>query len=427
MTDKKPEAIVEKVVKNKPVVKTADNITKKSAAIKTKEKRSTSKVALIALILALIALAIISFFTFIFNEQKEAFQLELQTIVNQSTNQRLATEKMETKRLLIQQQTLIEERLNAMNQFNKNESQKVIEQLQRTVDQLSATKPNDWLIHEAQYLVRVAVRTLWLEKNSKAAIGLLSDADSRLKELNDPSFLPVRQDIREDIAALQLLPQVNTDDILLSLMALTPQVDKLSLTLDHILEVETSEETLILTDNVSDWRTNLSRTWKRFADDFITIRSHSNKVEPLLSEAQKQNISMNIKLKLQQAQWAASNVKAKIYQQTLADIQALMSQYFNMEASGNQHFYQSIELLKNQTVFVEQPTELKALASIQKAIDKKSFVGFETLDELVSQDENVDKEVELEVAEPEITKEQKEDKDIIDSDSSLVPAVKDAI
>lgn len=427
MTDKKPEATVEKVVKNKPVVKTADNITKKSAAIKTKEKRSTSKVALIALILALIALAIISFFTFIFNEQKEAFQLELQTIVNQSTNQRLATEKMETKRLLIQQQTLIEERLNAMNQFNKNESQKVIEQLQRTVDQLSATKPNDWLIHEAQYLVRVAVRTLWLEKNSKAAIGLLSDADSRLKELNDPSFLPVRQDIREDIAALQLLPQVNTDDILLSLMALTPQVDKLSLTLDHILEVETSEETLILTDNVSEWRTNLSRTWKRFADDFITIRSHSNKVEPLLSEAQKQNISMNIKLKLQQAQWAASNVKAKIYQQTLADIQALMSQYFNMEASGNQHFYQSIELLKNQTVFVEQPTELKALASIQKAIDKKSFVGFETLDELVSQDENVDKEVELEVAEPEITKEQKEDKDIIDSDSSLVPAVKDAI
>lgn len=427
MTDKKPEATVEKVVKNKPVVKTADNITKKSAAIKTKEKRSTSKVALIALILALIALAIISFFTFIFNEQKEAFQLELQTIVNQSTNQRLATEKMETKRLLMQQQTLIEERLNAMNQFNKNESQKVIEQLQRTVDQLSATKPNDWLIHEAQYLVRVAVRTLWLEKNSKAAIGLLSDADSRLKELNDPSFLPVRQDIREDIAALQLLPQVNTDDILLSLMALTPQVDKLSLTLDHILEVETSEETLILTDNVSDWRTNLSRTWKRFADDFITIRSHSNKVEPLLSEAQKQNISMNIKLKLQQAQWAASNVKAKIYQQTLADIQALMSQYFNMEASGNQHFYQSIELLKNQTVFVEQPTELKALASIQKAIDKKSFVGFETLDELVSQDENVDKEVELEVAEPEITKEQKEDKDIIDSDSSLVPAVKDAI
>lgn len=427
MTDKKPEATVEKVVKNKPVVKTADNITKKSAAIKTKEKRSTSKVALIALILALIALAIISFFTFIFNEQKEAFQLELQTIVNQSTNQRLATEKMETKRLLIQQQTLIEERLNAMNQFNKNESQKVIEQLQRTVDQLSATKPNDWLIHEAQYLVRVAVRTLWLEKNSKAAIGLLSDADSRLKELNDPSFLPVRQDIREDIAALQLLPQVNTDDILLSLMALTPQVDKLSLTLDHILEVETSEETLILTDNVSDWRTNLSRTWKRFADDFITIRSHSNKVEPLLSEAQKQNISMNIKLKLQQAQWAASNVKAKIYQQTLADIQALMSQYFNMEASGNQLFYQSIELLKNQTVFVEQPTELKALASIQKAIDKKSFVGFETLDELVSQDENVDKEVELEVAEPEITKEQKEDKDIIDSDSSLVPAVKDAI
>lgn len=427
MTDKKPEATVEKVVKNKPVVKTADNITKKSAAIKTKEKRSTSKVALIALILALIALAIISFFTFIFNEQKEAFQLELQTIVNQSTNQRLATEKMETKRLLMQQQTLIEERLNAMNQFNKNESQKVIEQLQRTVDQLSATKPNDWLIHEAQYLVRVAVRTLWLEKNSKAAIGLLSDADSRLKELNDPSFLPVRQDIREDIAALQLLPQVNTDDILLSLMALTPQVDKLSLTLDHILEVETSEETLILTDNVSDWRTNLSRTWKRFADDFITIRSHSNKVEPLLSEAQKQNISMNIKLKLQQAQWAASNVKAKIYQQTLADIQALMSQYFNMEASGNQHFYQSIELLKNQTVFVEQPTELKALASIQKAIDKKSFVGFETLDELVSQDENVDKEVELEVAEPEITKEQKEDKDIIDSDSSLVPSVKDAI
>ena len=229
--------------------------------------------------------------------------------------------------------------------------------------------------------------------------------------------------IREDITTLQLLPTSNTDEILLDLMALTSQVEKLSLALDDILEPDTSEETLALSDNVSDWKTNLSRTWKRFTQDFITIRSHSNKVEPLLSETQKQNISINIKLKLQQAQWAASNVKADIYQQTLVDIQVLMSQYFNMAASANQNFYQAVELLKKETIFVEQPSELKALVAIQQAIEKKSFIGIEKLEALSTPEQDIAHDIKLDNIEPELKKE----KAIIDNNDSVAPAVKDAI
>ena len=184
MTDKKTESTVEKTVENKakPVVKASDAKFKKSTSVEPKIKRSVSKLALIALIFALLSFIAIVFFAFVFNEQKQAFQQELQSIVNNDTNKRLAAEKIATKRLLAQQQALFEARFGDLNQLNKHESQKVIDELQRTVDQLSATKPSDWLIHEAQYLVRVAVRTLWLEKNTKAAIGLLTDADSRLKE-----------------------------------------------------------------------------------------------------------------------------------------------------------------------------------------------------------------------------------------------------
>ena len=79
------------------------------------------------------------------------------------------------------------------------------EQTEKQLLQLQSRRPNDWLLAEADYLVRMAGRKLWLERDANAAVLLLTEADNRLRDLNDASVLPLRQAIAADSAKLKEL------------------------------------------------------------------------------------------------------------------------------------------------------------------------------------------------------------------------------
>ena len=368
----------EEINQSKPINKKPTAVNK-SKGKPANTKKAVSKLALFSLVLIFLSWGIIAYFYTLFDEQKNVFSANMQSVINQQTDQQLITQSRQTQSLLAAQAALYEDRLRNLNIEVAAQSQKTIDKLQRTVDQLSATKPSDWLIHEAQYLIRVAVRTLWLEKDTRAAVSLLSDADNRLKELNDPSFLSVRQIIREDITRLQLLPKINTDEILLQLMALTTQIPQLSLAVEDILGDKEADDGLVLSDNVDDWKANLAQTWKQFLSDFITIREHSADIEPLLSLEQQQNVLTNIKLKLQQAQWAVSHGKEAVFRQTLRDTNLLIAQYFSKEAIVNQSFMAIVTSLINEQVKIDYPSELKAFSAINQAIEKKQVSHIEVL------------------------------------------------
>ncbi len=55
---------------------------------------------------------------------------------------------------------------------------------------MKGRRPNDWLLAEADYLVKMAGRKLWLEHDTASATILLESADHRIAELNDPSMTP---------------------------------------------------------------------------------------------------------------------------------------------------------------------------------------------------------------------------------------------
>lgn len=344
----------------------------------TKTKRSqlkspVSKLAILALLLALIALVTMGGAYYWFIEQQQMTQAALLSKTQKQLQKQLTLKQAETKQFLANQQQLFEQRLANISEAITVDNQKTIDKLQSTINRLSATQPTDWLIHEAEYLIRVAGRTIWLERDTKAAIGLLTDADQRLKELKDPKFLRVREVIHQDIEQLKLLPVLNTEDVLLSIMALGQQVDQLVLSLGYLPENNDASENLALSDDANDWQENLSKSWQRFLADFITIRRHNASVEPLLSPAQQQNLMINLKLKLNQAEWAVAKEKAHLYQKVLADIQTWLTRYFDMEKDVNQRFYQTIASLKNERVAIDYPSELKALAVIRQIINNKAI------------------------------------------------------
>ncbi len=243
-------------------------------------------------------------------------------------------------------------------------------QLRQLEQQVDLRQPDDWLIHEADSLIRIAARTLWLEYDTQAAIALLREADSRLKTLARPKYLPVRALINEDIESLALMPSLNTQDAILQLMALNKQIPQLTLAQVKITDAQPSaSESLTLSTNIDDWQTNLAKTWQKFLNDFITVRRRTGTVEPLLSPEQQQHLKQNLSLKVQLVQWAASEQKDGIYQQTLLDIQQWLNEFFDMQLTNNQRFYQSIENLKKQTIYYNYPSDLKSLTAIKRLLD----------------------------------------------------------
>jgi uroporphyrin-3 C-methyltransferase len=354
--------------KTSPPLRTNKTTSPTTKNMNTLNQPKTSKTAILALLIAIIGVAGVGVIHYLHElqnkHQSEALAQQLMTL-NTASEQRV-------KQLITQQQLTIENQVVTSISELTNTSDTRIKQLETQLNALKQNQPSDWLIHEAEYLIRIASRTIWLEHDTTAAINLLQDADTRIKELNSPEYLPLRQLIREDIEALKLMPILKTEEIILTLLALSKQLPQLSFAMAKIPESNTGEQNLELSEDTADWRSNLAKTWQKFLTDFITIRRREGNVEPLMSANNQQHLKENLALKLQQAQWAASEEKSKLFTQTLDDISLWLSEYFDMGHLETAKFYQSIQLLKSDIVSYDYPTKLQSLNAIRKVLTNKS-------------------------------------------------------
>ena len=344
--------------------------------------KPSNKTAIIALVIASVSI-FASIGHYVWQQQQSSAQLltlnqQNQQAIQQSQAQLKNSLTAEFSRQLQQQHRTTsqsQESAKKAHLDSDTQLQQLTTQIRQLEQQVSLRQPNDWLIHEAEYLVRVAARTMWLERDTKAAINLLRDADNRLKELDQPKFLPVRALINEDIESLALMPTLQNQEAILTLMALNKQVPTLMLAGVNLTEaLDQTTEDLALSDNIGDWQENLAKTWHKFLNDFITVRRRTGMVEPLMAPDQQQHLKQNLSLKIQLVQWAASEQKEEIYQQTLLDIQQWLNEFFDMNSPVNKRFYQSIEQLKQQTIHYDYPSDLRSLAAIKRLLQDSKQV-----------------------------------------------------
>jgi len=338
-------------------------VTNKPSSVENKPL--TSKLGAIALLFSLIAIGG-TVGHYFWQQQQLNQQLNQQQQSNLQA-QNILSDKILTKvnQTLSQQAKANQQKITNIVKIIQAKNQAQVEQLLATVNRLEQKQPSDWLIHEAEYLIRVAARTMWLERDTHAAIGLLSDANSRLQELNDPKYLPVRKVIFQDIESLKLMPTLATDDVVLALMALTQQVNSLPLAMVHIPQDNSAEQSLALSNDTADWQENLNKSWQNFKNTFFQIRYKKGSVEPLMSPQHQQHLKQNLALKIQLALWAATEQKQAIYLAVLNDIQQWLNDYFDMNDVVNQAFIQRINTLKEQQISFDYPSSLASLQALR--------------------------------------------------------------
>ena len=255
----------------------------------------------------------------------------------------------------------------------KSQNEQLALQAESTLQQLNnmeGRRPADWLIAEADYLVRMAGRKLWLENDVRTAILLLVNADKRLKSLADPSVLPVRATLAEDIQTLQQLNPVSQSSVALALTGMMAQIDKLPLNTFEKPEDSNAQDTT-LSESADDWQENLAKVWRSLVDDFLTVKSLEGPVEPVLSLEAQFLAKEQLRLQLMHAQTAALQGDEGLYSQSLQYAQTLLTEKFDTEKSQVTGFMDALQNLSATDIARPIPTELASQKPLERLLDSR--------------------------------------------------------
>ncbi|EGR4504135.1 uroporphyrinogen-III C-methyltransferase [Vibrio cholerae] len=323
------------------------------------------KLASVALLLVL---ALGAGFAYVHQQQKSQFNNQLQAVSAElkQTRDALNAQLEQTVSKATSQATEITHRAETVLE----QQQKSIESLQLAVADIKGRRPNDWLLAEADYLVKLAGRKLFLEHDVETATQLMESADQRIAALNDPSLTPLRKAMANDITTLKNIPLIDRDGLVLRLISLQQQIDSLPLA-NAILPADQPQTSQAVSENIDDWQTNLKNSLKAFADNFITFRSRDGNVIPLLSPTQHFYLRENLQAKLETAIKGVYTEQQTLYRTALDTAAQWSTSFFNPDDKAVQSFNAALAQLAEQQVQVEYPVKLQAQQQLADVINER--------------------------------------------------------
>ncbi|HDV5390644.1 TPA: uroporphyrinogen-III C-methyltransferase [Vibrio cholerae] len=323
------------------------------------------KLASVALLLVL---ALGAGFAYVHQQQKSQFNNQLQAVRAElkQTRDALNAQLEQTVSKATSQATEITHRAETVLE----QQQKSIESLQLAVADIKGRRPNDWLLAEADYLVKLAGRKLFLEHDVETATQLMESADQRIAALNDPSLTPLRKAMANDITTLKNIPLIDRDGLVLRLISMQQQIDSLPLA-NAILPADQPQTSQAVSENIDDWQTNLKNSLKAFADNFITFRSRDGNVIPLLSPTQHFYLRENLQAKLETAIKGVYTEQQTLYRTALDTAAQWSASFFNPDDKAVQSFNAALAQLAQQQVQVEYPVKLQAQQQLADVINER--------------------------------------------------------
>ena len=240
---------------------------------------------------------------------------------------------------------------------------------------LSTTDRDDWLLAEAEYLMRLANQRLLMGKEVKGALELLTAADTIVKELDDSGLYPVRQALSENMAALRAAGSLDIEGLYLQLDAVAKQVDQLRLISMPELNVAMPEVA-----PADTWQQRLESgfqaAWEKLSQ-YIQINRRDEIYKPLLAPEYEAAVRQNIHLMFEQAQMSSLSGKQRLYEDSLDKAIVWLHRYYTLDKDKVDALIGRVALLSKQQVAVSLPdisSSLRALKNYMETIHNVSPV-----------------------------------------------------
>ncbi|RKR07463.1 uroporphyrin-3 C-methyltransferase [Kushneria sinocarnis] len=228
--------------------------------------------------------------------------------------------------------------------------------LQRVLRELSSRQQQQqdsrqWVYAEIEYLLRMANQRLQLERDVAGATSLLSTADERLREIDNPALTPVRRALSSELSALDGVPDIDRTGLFLRFGALQERLAGMPLSQEvQALSAEPADESTFS----GDWRSQLARLGSQLKD-LVTVRRHDEPLQALITPDQEGYLRENIRLLLEQAQLGLLKQNEEVYRQSIARAEELIRGYFKTDDSTTRSVLDQLDRFSERNIRPQLP------------------------------------------------------------------------
>ncbi len=332
-------------------------------------------------IAALAAVGVIGYFGYMQFEKMSDHLVSLEQLEKNSQSE--AQQSVTTLRNnFTQLQAKVQQVLGQQNASNGQKLKEMSDHLaatRRQIQDIGGRHRSDWLLAEADYLVRIASNRLLLEKDHVTALILLVSADERIMQMDDPSLQPIREALSRDMATLRLVKRADIAGLAIRISSLIPQLKVLP-----VLAFQLPEETIKnveQTDSADDanWQQSLKNTFKELSVKWFEVRDHGRPVTPLMAPETEAVLLTNMTLLLQTTQFATLRQHSELYHHSLTQLKDWVSEYFDTSDAIVIAFLNEIDLLNATSVSVDLPKTLESRLMLARQLEKRLQLPVETL------------------------------------------------
>lgn len=189
-----------------------------------------------------------------------------------------------------------------------------------------------WTLAEVEYLLRIASQRLQLQRDSATALQALRAADERLRDLADPHYRSVREQIAQDLDAVRSVPAVDVDGLSARLAAAMKLVDELPVAGSDYQPAGAAGEEAASEAGAAGSAEELGRLVWRSLSDLFRLREHDQPVGPLLPPDLEYFLRENLRLQLAAARLALLRNDRSQYRSALQTSGEWLNRYFDRQA-----------------------------------------------------------------------------------------------
>jgi len=227
----------------------------------------------------------------------------------------------------------LEEKLTSQRELIATQQRQIDHNARELLEAGNRTR-TDWLLAEAEYLLRIANQRLLIEKDIGGALSALEAADEVLTESDDIGVYPVRQQLAREVLALKGIASVDRTGLYLTLEAAIDSVHQLT---DQALISKQAPG--FVGDSQSDDAppaggepSMLAKAWQTFKSTLmqvVVVRRLDESVKPLLSPDQSAYARLNLQLMLEETEMAVLRGNQPVYERALAKAQAAVADWYD--------------------------------------------------------------------------------------------------
>ena len=377
---------------------TADRPSRRSERSTASASRATANTdtkpnsigTIISLLVGFIAIGIASFSAYTVLQIQS--QNDVSSSANDATYSSTQDQIKEVRQALVRLEESTATQLTELDQtssLNAEARSALISQLEQKIEVSTSelkstigTSSEDWLLAEAEYLIRLANQKVMMESDAKGAVALFIAADEIIANAQGIVAFDLRQAIAEDVAKLQSVAELDIEGIFVTVGALVKQVDYLQ---QRELQFNSNPDNSgLLVDDTTGFMARVERLVDKITSklsNLVDYRNDGEVITPILPPEEEYYLRQNLTMTLRLTQLGLLRGNQQIYQDSLVDAKVWIAKYFDTENATTIAMMGTIEELKQVNVEQNMPNvssslrEIKGLmASFHKAKPRQTSI-----------------------------------------------------